>query len=127
MHVNTFVISFYTIFLRDLFINFDRYYYKPATTVFILQNVWFLVPIRVVQIKLSLGIQFIHVNTFVITFYNIFLRDLFINFNRYYYKPAITVLYSKMSCFSADSSCTDKIESMYLIYTCKHIRYNQGW
>ena len=42
MHVNTFVISFYTIFLRDLFINFDRVYYKPATRVFILKEVWFL-------------------------------------------------------------------------------------
>ena len=41
MHVNTFVITFYNIFLRDHFINLDRYYYKPATTVFIMKNVWF--------------------------------------------------------------------------------------
>ena len=41
MHVNTFVITFYNIFLRDHFINLDRYYYKPTTTVFIMKNVWF--------------------------------------------------------------------------------------
>ena len=56
MHVNTFVITFYNIFLRDLFINFDRYYYKTAKTVFTIKNVWFLVEIRVVEIKLSLCI-----------------------------------------------------------------------
>ena len=38
MHVNTFVITFYNILLRDLFINFDRYYYKPANTVGIIKN-----------------------------------------------------------------------------------------
>ena len=58
MHVNTFDISFYNIFLREIFINFDRYYYEAATTVFILINVWFFVQIRVVQIKKSLLIYF---------------------------------------------------------------------
>ena len=40
-HVNTLANTIQNIFLRELFINLDRYYYKPATTVFILKNVWF--------------------------------------------------------------------------------------
>ena len=40
-HVNTLANTIQNIFLRELFINLDRYYYKPATTVFILKNLWF--------------------------------------------------------------------------------------
>ena len=40
-HVNTLANTIQNIFLREFFINLDRYYYKPATTVFILKNVWF--------------------------------------------------------------------------------------
>ena len=46
------------IFLRDIFINFDRYYNKPATRVFTLKNVCFLVQIHVQQIKLCIWIYF---------------------------------------------------------------------
>ena len=41
-HLNTLATTSNNIFLRALFLNFDRYYYKPATTVFMLKNVWFL-------------------------------------------------------------------------------------
>ena len=37
----TLVINRYNVFLRDLFINFDRYYNKSSTTLFILKNDWF--------------------------------------------------------------------------------------
>ena len=37
-HVNPFANTIYNIFLRALFINFDRYYYEPSTTVFIIKN-----------------------------------------------------------------------------------------
>ena len=55
MHVNTLVITVYNIFLRDLFVNFDRYYYKHATTVFALNKcLVFSTDLRVLQIKLCL-------------------------------------------------------------------------
>ena len=43
-------------FLMRPFVNFDRYYYQHATTVFTLNNVWFLVNLRVLQINLSIWI-----------------------------------------------------------------------
>ena len=60
-HLDTFAITIYNIFLRALLINFDRYYYKPATTVFLIKNVWFLVQICVLQIKQSLLMYFKHI------------------------------------------------------------------
>ena len=53
-----------------------------------------------------------HVNSFVITIYNIFLSDLFINFVRYYYNAAKQWLYSKMAGFSADLCSTNKTKSI---------------
>ena len=72
MHVNTLAITIYNIFLRALFINLDRYYYKPATTVFILKNVWFLFQIRVVQIKESLLMYFKHIYTHLLSLFTTF-------------------------------------------------------
>ena len=62
-----------------------------------------------------------HVNTLDITIYNIFLRDLFINFDDIIINPRQQYLYTKMSGFSPDSSCTDKTKFMNIIYACKHI------
>ena len=67
-----------------------------------------------------------HANTLVITIYNIFLRDLFVNFDRYYYKHA-TTLFALNRClvFSADLRVLQLILShMDIIYACKQIRYN---
>ena len=55
--------------------------------------------------------------------YNLFLRDLFINLDRYYYKHATTVFILKNVCFSADSCCTDKTKPMNIIHACKLIGY----
>ena len=38
--------------------------------------------------------------------------------------PPQQYLYSKMSGFSPDSSCTDKTKFMNTIYACKHIGYH---
>ena len=60
-HLYTFAFTIYNIFLRVLFINFERYYYKSATTVFILKKVPFSVQIRVKQIKQRLLMYFKHI------------------------------------------------------------------
>ena len=65
-----------------------------------------------------------HVNTFVITFYNIFLIDLFLILTDIIMNPPQQHLYSKKSGFSTASCCIDKTKSMYIIYACKNIRYN---
>ena len=65
-----------------------------------------------------------HVNTFVVSFYNIFLRDLSKNFDRYYYEPVTTVFIIKNVLFSTYSSSTDKTKSMCINYACKYIRFN---
>ena len=77
-HLYTFAITIYNIFLRALFINFDRYYYKPSTTVFILKNVPFSVRIRILQIKQSLWMYFKHIKTHWLMLFTTFSEDTFL-------------------------------------------------
>ena len=72
----------------------------------------------------SMGVFQTHFDTFAITIYNIFLRDLFINFDDIIINPRQQYLYSKMSGFRPDSSCTVKTKFMNKIYACKHIGYH---
>ena len=52
--------------------------------------------------------------TLVINRYKVFLRDLYINFHRYYNKSSTTLFIRKNDWFSADSCCTDKTKSMVI-------------